>query len=312
MNAPAKVVALEEHFWIEELRGPHLGSSHDKWSAGLGDLAEFRLREMDAARIDVQVISHAPPAAQNLPPRDAVTLARRANDTLHEAVQRHRDRFAAFAILPTPDPESAAEELTRTVEQLGFKGAMIHGLTHGRFSDEKPFWVIFERAQALNVPIYLHPSTPHPAVAEVYYKEYPSMMAAGWGYTAETAAHAIRLVMSGLFDAYPRLTIILGHLGEALPFSLWRSDQALSRAGAMPRRFRDYFRDHFYLTTSGNFSYPALLCSIMEMGIDRIMFSVDWPYASNVEARDFIDGVPLSADDKMKILGENASRLLRL
>jgi predicted TIM-barrel fold metal-dependent hydrolase len=312
MNAAVKVVALEEHFWIDELREPHLGTSHAKWSTGLGDLADLRLREMDAARIDVQVISHCPPAAQNLPPSDAVRLARRANDVLHEAVLRHRDRFAAFAILPTPDPKAAADELTRTVEQLGFKGAMIHGLTHGRFSDEKPFWPIYERAQALDVPIYLHPSTPHPAVADVYYKGYPSMMAAGWGYTAETAAHAIRLVMSGLFDAYPRLAIIVGHLGESLPFSLWRCDQALSRSGTMPRRFQDYFRDHFYLTTSGNFSYPALLCSIMEMGVDRIMFSVDWPYASNTEARDFIDGVPLAPGDKVKILGENATRLLRL
>src|SRR5262245_55851094 len=239
MTEPVRVVALEEHFWIDELRETHLGTSHDKWSAGLGDLAELRLREMDAARIDLQVISHSPPAAQNLPPSDAVRLARRANDVLHEAVVRHPDRFAAFAILPTPDPAAAADELSRTVEQLGFKGAMIHGLTYGRFTDEKPFWVIYQRAQALGVPIYIHPSTPHPAVADIYYKGYPSMMAAGWGYTAETAAHAIRLIMSGLFDAYPRLAIILGHLGETLPFTLWRCDQALSRAGTMPRRFQD-------------------------------------------------------------------------
>ena len=312
MSTSVKVIALEEHFWIDELRGRHLGVSHDKWSAGLGDLAELRLREMDEAGIDLQVISHAPPAAQNFPPADAVRLTRRANDVLYEAIGRHPDRFAGFAILPTPDPAAAADELARTVEQFGFKGAMIHGLTHGSFCDEKRFWVIFERAQALGVPVYLHPGTPHPAVAEAYYKNYPAMMAAGWAYTAETATHAIRLILSGLFDAYPNLKIILGHLGESLPFSLWRCDQSLSRGANMPKRFIDYFRQHFYLTTSGNFSYPALLCSIMELGVDRIMFSVDWPYASNVEARNFIDGVPLAPEDKDKILGRNAATLLDL
>lgn len=309
---PVKVVALEEHFWIEELRGALLGVSHPKWFAGLGDLAELRLREMDEARIDVQVISHTPPAAQNLPPADAVRLARRANDVLYEAIMRHPDRFAGFAALPTPDPQAAADELSRSVERLGFKGGMIHGLTHGSFCDEEPFWVIFERAEKLGVPIYLHPSTPHPAVIQAYYKDYPTMLAAGWGYTAETAAHAIRLILSGLFDAYPKLDIVLGHLGEALPFMLWRCDQALSRGGTMPKRFKDYFRDNFHLTLSGNFSWPALQCSILEMGVDRIMFSVDWPYASNREARDFIDAAPLSREDRDKILGHNAVRLLRL
>jgi predicted TIM-barrel fold metal-dependent hydrolase len=307
-----KVVALEEHFWIEEMHVRHLGTSAPSWSQGLGDMGEQRLREMDEAGIDVQVISHCPPATQNLPADDSIRLSRRANDVLAEAVRRHPDRFAGFAILPTPAPEVAADELKRCVEEFGFKGAMIHGTTHGAFCDEKRFWVIFERAQALGVPVYLHPSTPLPAVAEAYYKGYPTMMAAGWGYTAETAAHAIRLILSGLFDACPETKIILGHLGEALPFMLWRCDQALSRNGAMKKRFIDYFRENFYVTTSGNFSWPALQCSILEIGIDRVMFSVDWPYASHTEARDFIDKVDIPAEDRRKILSTNATRLLRL
>jgi 2,3-dihydroxybenzoate decarboxylase len=307
-----RTIALEEHFWINEMREPHLGVSHPHWSAGLGDLAELRLREMDAAGIDVQVISHSPPAAQNLPSADSVRLARRSNDVLREAIAAHPSRYAGFAILPTPDPAAAAEELSRCVETLGFKGAMIHGLTHGRFCDDPRFRVIFQRAAALDVPIYLHPGTPHASVVEAYYEGYPAMRAAGWAYTAETAAHAIRIVLSGLFDELPGLKIILGHLGEALPFSLWRCDQALSRGGTMKRRFADYFRDHFWLTTSGNFSWPALQCSMAEMGVDRVMFSVDWPYASNRKARDFIDAAPLSQTDREKILGANAARLLHL
>src|SRR5581483_737570 len=291
-----KVVALEEHFCIDELWGRQLGGIHERVYARLADYAELRLREMDEAKIDMQVISHAPPAAQNLPAADAIRLARRANEVLHDIVGRCPDRYAGFAILPTPDPAAAADELARAVEQYGFKGAMIHGLTHGSFMDDKRFWPIFARAQALDVPVYIHPGTPHPAATEAYYKPYSSMMTAGWAYTAETATHAIRLVLSGLFDAYPSLKIVLGHLGEGLPFSLWRCDQSLSRGNTMPRRFKDYFRDHFYLTTSGNFSYPALLCSMLELGVDRIMFSVDWPFVPNEPGTRWLQDLQISPD----------------
>jgi predicted TIM-barrel fold metal-dependent hydrolase len=193
---------------------------------------------------------------------------------------------------------------------------MIHGLANGTFLDDKRFWPIYERAQALDIPIYLHPSVPLPAVMDAYYKDYakdfPMVVRAAWGYTVETATQAIRLVLSGVFDAYPRLKIILGHLGETLPFLVWRIDQALARPGAKTLSFRDTFCGHFYITTSGNFSNPALLCCVMELGIDRILFAVDWPFVANKPGVQWMETVPLCDEDKAKILSGNAQRLLRL
>jgi 2,3-dihydroxybenzoate decarboxylase len=242
-------------------------------------------------------------------------LSRRVNDRLHAAVSANPKRFGAFAALPTSDPKAAADELERTTK-LGFKGPMIHGLANGSFLDDKRFWPIFERAQALDVPVYLHPAVPHPAVMDAYYKEYvkdfPMVIRAAWGFTVETATAAIRLVLGGVFDAYPRLKIVLGHLGETLPFLLWRIDQALSRPGGKVLSFRQLFCEHFYITTSGNFSNPALLCCVMELGIDRILFAVDWPFVPNPPAVEWIKSVPLCDEDKIKILSGNAKRLFRL
>jgi predicted TIM-barrel fold metal-dependent hydrolase len=235
---------------------------------------------------------------------------------LHAAVLAHPDRFAAFAALPTPDPIAAAAELDRCVEKLGFKGAMIHGLTNQEFLDHKKYWPIFERAQALDVPIYLHPSAPHPAVMEVYYQDYleefPMVIRAAWGFTVETATMAIRLILSGIFEEYPRLKIVLGHMGETLPFLLWRINQALSRPGNKKLSFRDTFCEHFHITTSGNFSNPALLCSMMEIGIDRIMFAIDWPFVANPPGIDWINGAPICAEDRAKILSGNVQKLLKM
>lgn len=189
---------------------------------------------------------------------------------------------------------------------------MIHGLTHRSFHDEKRFRVIFDRAEGLHVPIYVHPADPHPAVVDAYYKDYPALTRAAWGYAVETATQCMRLIMSGLFDECPDLKIIVGHLGETMPFNLWRADKVLTRDVNTKKRFREYFCEHFYVTASGNFSQPALLCSLMELGVDRIMFSVDWPYAFNVEGRQFLEDAPLSREDKDKILWGNAARLLRL
>src|SRR5437764_7537993 len=271
---------------------------------------------MDEAGIDLQVLSHANPGLQKLDAESAVALARGANDRLHETVRAHPDRFAAFAAIPTPDPKAAADELERTVTRLGFKGALVNGLTNGRFLDDKRFWPIFERAAALDVPLYMHPSIPHPAVIEAYYKDYieqyPSLLRAAWGFTVETATQGIRLVLSGVFDKYPGLKIILGHLGESLPFSLWRIDMALQRPGNARTPFRDTFREHFWITTSGNFSTPALLCCVMEMGADRILFSVDYPFVPNPPGVRWMEHVPLGPEDREKILSGNAKRLLKL
>lgn len=317
-----RVVAIEEHYWDREVAATFGPTDAMRRAPGiverLYDYGEARINEMDEAGINMQVLSHGAPATQRGDAETSVKLARGANDRLREIVRAHPDRFAAFACLPTPSPKEAADELERCVTQLEFKGAMVHGLTNGVFFDDKQFWPIFERAQELDVPLYVHPATPHPAVVEVYYKDYlkdfPSLLTAAWGFTVETATQGIRLVLSGVFDAYPEVKIILGHLGESLPFSLWRIDQALARHGNRDTSFsfRDYFCKHFWITTSGNFSNPALLCCVMEMGVDRILFSVDYPFVMNQPAADWIPTIPLCAEDKVKILSGNAERLLRL
>ena len=320
--AKPRVIALEEHYWDREM-AEHFPPGEARPGPLLDrlfDLGELRLREMDEAGVDLQVLSQGAPATHRLAPDLAVKLAREANDRLAAVVAAHPTRFTGFATLPCPDPAAAAKEMERSISQLGFKGAMVHGFTlidgERIYIDDKRFWPIFERAQALDVPVYIHPAQPHPAVIEAYYKDYaqafPSLLSAGWGFTVETATQAIRLVLSGVFTQYPRLKIIIGHLGESLPFSLWRINQALSRAGNKGVPFREIFCEHFWLTTSGNFSDPALLCSVMEMGADRILFSIDYPFVDNQPGVDWMESVPLSPDDRAKLLHRNAEKLLRV
>jgi 2,3-dihydroxybenzoate decarboxylase len=309
------IIALEEHYLDPEVR------QHGSPGAGpdivrrLDDLSDLRLKEMDAAGIDLQVLSHTIPGLQAVDAAAGVPLARRVNDRLYEAVQRHPDRFAAFAALPTADPLAAADELERSVTRLGFKGAMINGMTDGHFHDDRRFWPIYERAQALDVPIYIHPALPHPAVIEAYYKDYvethPGILRAGWGFNVETATQGVRFVLSGVFDAYPRLKIILGHMGEGLPFFPWLIRHGL-RGSLGERSFRDIFCAHFWITTSGFFSDPALICCAMEIGIDRILYSVDYPFAENQLGSEWIKTLPLSPEDRSKLLAGNARRLLKL
>ena len=315
-----KVIALEEHYFDPDITkhfkegGPE--ARVPELRSRLFDVGEGRLKDMDEVGIDVQVLSHGAPATQRMDAETAVPIARKANDRLFEVTKNSKGRFEAFAALPTADPKAAADELERAVTKLGFKGAMIHGLSNGVWMDDKRFWPIFERAQALDVPLYMHPALPHPAVAEVYYKDYlkefPGLLTAGWGFTVETATQGIRLVLSGLFEAYPRLKIILGHLGEGLPFSLWRIDMALQRQGNRSTPFRDTFREHFWITTSGNFSTPALLCCVMEMGVDRILFSVDYPFVLNPPGMRWMKDIPLGPEDREKIYSGNAKRLLKI
>lgn len=315
-----KVIALEEHYSDREIAATFSQSDMrgGRIMDRLFDYNELRLAEMDEAGVDMQVLSQAAPSLQRLDGETAVRIAKGANDRLADIVAANPTRFAAFAALPTADPTGAADELERAVTQLGFKGAMVHGLTNGQFLDEKEFWPIFERAQALDVPIYLHPSAPDNTVVDRYYKEYaedfPSLIAATWGFTVETATQAIRLVLSGVFDKYSGLKFILGHMGEGLPFLTWRIDYTLQRMGnkVMERTYREYFSEHFWITTSGNFSNPALLCSVMEMGVDRIMFSIDYPFVDNKPGTDWIPTIPLSEEDKAKILHGNVERLLKL
>ena len=315
----APVIALEEHY-MDPLVAADRGTARRPWpeyvASGLADLGELRLREMDEAGIDVQVLSHVSSPVQQVDPKSALDLAIGGNDRLAEAIARHPDRFAGFAALPTPDPEAAASELERCVIDLGFKGAMIHGRSQGRFHDHERFWPIYERAEALDVPIYLHPGPPHPAVVEAYFADYladfPGLMTAAWGFTIDTANQAMRMVLSGVFERFPDLNVIVGHLGEGLPFLLDRMDESLKRDGRTPIEFKRTFCEHFYVTTSGFFSTPALLCTILQMGIDRVLFSVDWPFMENMPGMDWMETVPLSERDKRLMYSGNAQRLLKM
>lgn len=307
MSAP-QIVTLEEHFshpaLLRGLSGP--------LATSLLDLGDLRLRAMDEAEIDLQILSHFPNGPQNLPAEQAAALSRQVNELIQRTIEARPDRFRGFASLPLTAPEEAAVELNRAVVEFGFKGAILHGMGAGVPLDDRRFWGIFQEAQALDVPLYLHPDDPPQPVADAYYQGYPALLAAGWAYTVETGTQALRLIASGLFDAYPGLKIILGHLGEGLPFSLVRSSANMGRRLELKRAVKDYFHDNFWLTTAGNFSNPALACCLMEMGVDRIMFSVDWPFVSNKEGKEFIDAAPISVHDRRKILGSNAAALLRL
>lgn len=315
-----RVIAIEEHYYDQEVV-----SHFEGLDAKLGgivldrinEVGEERIKSMDATGIDVQVLSHGAPSTQKLDAETGVRVAKAANDRLHEICRAQPGRFAGFAALPTADPKAAADELERTVTKLGFVGAMIHGLTGGElFIDDKRFWPIFERAEALDVPLYLHPGIPHQAVIDIYLKdymkEYPGFLNAGWGFTLETATAGIRLVLSGVLDKYPGVKIILGHLGETLPFLMWRIDMALNRPGNAGIAFRDLFTKHFYITTSGFFSDPAMLCCLQEMGADRILFAIDYPFMPNEPGPLWMERLMLNAEDKAKILHGNSERLLGL
>lgn len=312
-------IAIEEHYNDPELVAHFAGLDLLRppvIEQKLLDLGEVRLREMDEGAIDIQVLSHAGPTTQKLAPDVAVRMAKLTNDRLAKSIATAPDRFAGFAVLPTPAPEAAADELERCVTGLGFKGAVVNGLTNGKFLDERQFWPILARAEALGVPIYLHPALPSPDVEKVYYDgitaKFPEFRGPVWGFTAETATQAIRMVLSGALAEHPKLQLILGHLGEALPFMLWRIDDLLARPVSDGMTFSDIFRRNFHLTTSGNFSDTALACSIAEMGVDRILFSVDWPFASNKAGTDWLMRTSLSDADKARILGENARKLLKM
>ena len=313
------IIALEEHYADDELVATYTGLDVNPVPAivtRLRDVGEERLKAMDADGIDMQVLSHTAPSTQKLPADVAVDFSRRVNNRLAALIKAHPTRFAGFAALPTSLPDAAADELDRCVTSLGFKGAMIHGLANGIWLDDKRMWPIFARAEKLDIPIYLHPSMPQQPVIDAYYKEYaarfPILLRAAWGYTLETATQAVRLVLSGVFDAHPNLKIILGHLGEGVPFLLWRINNAFMRSEKDSVPFRDIFRKHFYVTTSGFFSDTALLCSVMEIGVDRIMFSVDYPFEAQPPAPRWLANIPLCDEDKAKIASGNVKRLLKL
>ena len=318
MNNKHKIIAVEEHFMHPTLSN-HLGHAAqqpDQIKKRLFDFSDIRIREMDSAGIDVQILSHQSPGSQRLKNEVAIDACKDVNNALAQVIRNHSDRFLGFAMLPTNLPIDAASELRRSVEELGFKGAMIHGLSSGRMVDEKFFWPIFAEAERLDVPIYLHPALPDKEVTERYYAPYdashPMLTRAAWGFGVEAGTQAIRMILSGIFDKHPNLQIILGHLGEAIPFWLPRIQESLSRTESQPINFEDIFKSNFWITTSGFFSDHALELCVNTLKLDHIMFAIDWPYANNETGVNWLQNSKIKPSIKSDIFSENAQNLFRL
>jgi predicted TIM-barrel fold metal-dependent hydrolase len=323
-----RIVALEEHFDVPALvrridsnaiaRFGFPPGSGGPLAAKLADLGALRLAEMDEAGITVHVLSASGPGANLLEGDEGVTFARDINDILGKAVATHPDRFAGFAHLPTNSPEASADELERTVRDLGFCGALINGVTGGRFLDDARFAPILARAEALDVPIYLHPGLPPREVFHAYYDGLPGstgfrLSTSAWGWHSETAIHVMRLVLSGALDRYPKLKLIIGHMGEGLAAMMVRSDKILTpEAPHLKRSVKQTILDQVWVTTSGLFTAPPLETLLAVFGPERVMFSIDYPFSTNRTGRDFIDTLKLPAADLEKFAHGNADRLLKL
>jgi predicted TIM-barrel fold metal-dependent hydrolase len=323
-----RTITLEEHFTTPAFRAgagrkrqehaEKIGGRLGKIFAQLADMGDKRIADMDAAGIDMQVLSLTSPGCEQLDAAEAMALAHEANDVLSQAVKKYPKRFAGLAVMPTAAPDKAAAELERMVRDHGFVGAVIHGHNRGRYFDDKFFWPILERAQALDVPIYLHPTMPPQAVIDVSFGGFaPAVTDAfagpGWGWHIETAVHILRLVLGGVFDAYPKLQFVIGHLGEALPFMMQRFDGPLPPAVTkLQRPVTAYLRENIHYTVSGFNFPPAFLDMLLEVGVDRIMFSADYPYASMAAARAFLEQIPVNAADRERIAHGNAEKLFKL
>lgn len=326
-----RTIAIEEHFLSQGFRAAMQRNAANQGGnvqptprlpaerlARLADLGPLRLQEMDVSGIDLQVLSDNGPAFLPRARDEGVRLVQESNDQVAEACAAHPNRFAGFATLPMTEPEVAASELERAVRSLGLKGAMVHGTTNGRFLDDLAFLPVLERAAALSVPMYLHPAFPPAPVREAYYTGLSPatgfvLSTSGWGWHSEVGIHALRLILAGVFDRLPDLQIIIGHMGEMIPFMLARVDDTLTpMAQHLQRPVPDYFLQNFHITTSGFFTDPPLLLAMQVMGADRIIFSVDYPFSTNEQGRAFLDQAPLSPAEKEKISHLNAERLLGL
>ncbi len=320
-----RTVALEEHFTTSDLLratgayGTGVPGPIAAMRPKLLDVGAGRIAAMDEAGIDLQVMSAAPIGFDDLDPAEATALASATNDVLAAAIAAHPGRLAGFALLGMKQPDRAALELERCIGRLGLAGAMVSGTTGGSFLDAPRFLPVFEAAARLGVPVYLHPAPPPPAVRDAYYSDLPEAVGSmlsigGWGWHAETGLHTLRLICSGLFDRLPALQVIIGHMGEGLPYALARSSGALSGPARLRQGVAEYFRTNVWVTTSGYFTLPPLRCAIDVIGIDRLMFSVDYPFSPNTAGRSLLDQAAsvLGEADLHALAHGNAERVLRL
>jgi 2,3-dihydroxybenzoate decarboxylase len=320
-------IGLEEHFAIEDTVLDSKGFFPDDiWREvreRVLDLHGRRIKLMDEFGIEMMILSLNAPAVQAIHDvKRANDVARKANDYLAENVRKRPDRFQALAALPMQDPELAAKELQRCVKDLDMVGALVNGFSQIgdadtiAYLDEKQYWPFWELVAELDVPFYLHPRNPLPQHARIY-KDHPWLLGPTWAFGQETAVHALRLMGSGLFDQYPRLQIILGHMGENLPFGMWRVDNCnawIPNRHNYPakKKIGHYFQNNFHITVSGNFHTPALLNAMTVIGSDRIMFSTDWPFENIDHAAVWFDALDISENDKLKMGRTNALRLFKL
>lgn len=320
-------IGLEEHFAIPETLNDSAGflpdNSWQELSKRLLDIQEYRLRLMDEYGMEMMLLSLNAPAVQAIhDTAKACEIATRANDFLAEQVAKRPDRFQGLAALPLQDPERATRELERCVKDLGFRGTLVNGFSQVDtpenvvYYDAPQFDGFWKTVQELDVPFYLHPRNPLMSRARIY-EGHPWLLGPTWAFGQETAVHALRLMGSGLFDRYPRLRIILGHMGEGLPYSMWRIDNRngwtdAPKAYPAKRTFAEYFQENFYLTTSGNFRTQTLIDAILEIGADRILFSTDWPFENIDHAANWFDAASISEADRLKIGRTNAVNLFKL
>jgi predicted TIM-barrel fold metal-dependent hydrolase len=320
-------IGLEEHFAIPETLQDSAGFVPEVYwkelSKRLLDIHEDRLREMDANGMQMMILSVNAPAVQAIPDRrKADEIARRANDFLAEQVARRPDRFQGFAALPMQDPELATRELERCMTQLGFRGALVNGFSQVDnpenvvYYDAPQYEDFWARAEQLDAPFYLHPRNPLASWSQIY-EGHPWLLGPTWAFAQETAVHALRLMACGLFDRHPKLKIVLGHMGEGLPYSIWRVDNRNAwvktpKSYPAKRALGDYFRENFWLTTSGNFRTQTLIDAMLEVGADRILFSTDWPFENVDHAAHWFDAASISEADRRKIGCDNAVQLFKL
>lgn len=329
--AMVRVIGLEEHCWTPEIREALTRLPEEQQddsltlfqsrevTSRLEDLGDERLRQMDLIGVDMAVLSVTTPATQILPAAEAVPLARQANDRIAAAIAAHPDRFSGFATLPMPDPAKAAEELRRSCGELGLKGAMIHGRTGERYLDHEDFRLVLAVAAELNVPIYLHPQIAPRPVRALHFDGFGPELSTGfatggWGWHVEAGINALRLILAGVFDAFPNLQVVLGHWGETVMLFLDRADSLSRWTPHLKRDVAGYFRSNFYVTGSGIYTTAYLSRAVELMGIDRVMYSTDYPFQYHGDglARRFIDEAPLAVEEKEKVAWRNAARLLRL
>lgn len=316
-----KKIALEEHCMfsgmIEYWKATTANINKELSEKALGALSDFgerRLGVMNQNGVEFAVLSLAGPGVQIEPSAaKAVGAAREANDLLAREIQKQPSRYGGFAHLPMQNPVAAADELERCVRDLGFQGAMINGHTNGTYLDDDRFSPFWERSSALRAPIYIHPG--NPPDRPYMYSGHPELWGPMWSWGVETANHALRILFAGVFDRYPNARVILGHMGEALPFQLWRIDsrwKVVNRSRDLNKPPSEYFRKNIAVTTSGVFSLDPLLCSVSALGEENVMFSIDYPFEESSAACEFIERVPISENLRAKLCHGNAERILKL